>query len=799
MRWLRRALAAAAVLALLAGGTGWLLLAGSLPQLDGRIAAPGLQAPVTVSRDARGVATIEAKNRRDLAWATGFVHAQERYFQMDLLRRVAAGELAELVGPAAIEVDIKHRRHRFRALAERVYAALPPDERALADAYRDGVNAGLAALDVRPWEYLLLRARPQRWRSEDSLLVIEAMFLDLNSDGYDERDLRLAQMRAALPQPVLALLTAREGLWEAPLQGAASPPPSIPGPEVFDLRRTALGPLPDTARIAATLAPAEARPGSNNFAVAGALTATGAAIVANDMHLTLRVPDIWFRARLRYPDASAPGGVRDLNGVTLPGVPALVAGSNGRIAWAFTNSYGDWEDWVRVLRDPADPQRYRVPEGWARIERHDEVIRVRGAAPRTVAVEDTRWGPILAHDVDGTPLALAWTAQLPRALNLSLMRLEQAADADAALAMAPSFGMPAQNFVVGDARGHIGWTLTGNALPLRAGYDPDFPADWSRPGTGWTGFAAAAQYPRIENPADGRLWTANNRTTSDAWLALLGDSGYDNGARAQQIRDDLRARSHFAPADLLAIQLDDRALFLARWQRLLQDTLAGSEEPALVELRRLTARWRGRATVDSVDYRLVRAFRDEVERQVLAPFVARVQARFPDFELPRELDREAAVWALVTQQPPYLLDPRYPDWHALLTSSARAVAERLGAEPGGLAARTWGERNTAAIRHPLSAALPGFLSRFLDMPREPLPGDRDMPRVQAPAFGASERFGIMPGHEDLSYLHMPGGQSGHPLSPFHGAGHEDWVRGVPTPLLPGPARHRMTLQPAVAR
>lgn len=796
MRWLRRALVAVAVLAALAGGAGWLLLAGSLPQLDGSAAARGLRAPVAVGRDARGVVTLEAQDRRDLAWATGFVHAQERYFQMDLLRRVAAGELAELVGPAAIDVDIRHRRHRFRALAEQVYAALPSDERALADAYRDGVNAGLAALDVRPWEYLLLRARPQRWRSEDSLLVIDAMFLDLNSDGFDDRDLRLAQMRAVLPAPLLALLTAHDGTWEAPLQGATSPPPAIPGADVFDLRRIALRAPLDAARIAAALPPPAARPGSNNFAVAGTLTATGAAIVANDMHLALRVPNIWFRARLRYPDPAAPGGVRDLNGLTLPGVPALVAGSNGQIAWAFTNSYGDWEDWVRVLRDPTDPQRYRVPEGWARIERHDETIRVHGAAPRTLTVEDTRWGPILAHDVDGTPLALAWTAQLPRALNLNLMRLEQADDTGAALAMAPTFGMPAQNFVVGDARGHIGWTLTGNALPLRAGYDPDFPADWSAPGTGWVGFAAPAQFPRIENPAGGRLWTANNRTTSDAWLALLGDGGYDNGARAQQIRDDLRARARFAPADLLAVQLDDRALFLARWQRLLQDTLAGSQEPALIEMRRLSARWSDRADADSVAYRLVRAFRDEVEQQALAPFAARVQARFVDFELPRELDREAAVWALATRQPMNLLDPRYPDWHALLTNSARTVAARLGAEPGGLAARTWGERNTAAIRHPLSAALPGFLARFLDMPREPLPGDADMPRVQAPAFGASERFGIMPGHEDRSYLHMPGGQSDHPLSPYHGAGHEDWVRGTPTPLLPGPAQHRLTLQPA---
>jgi penicillin amidase len=782
LRWLLAIVAAG--LFVVAGGA-WYLLAGSQARLDGLVRAD-VAAPVTLARDALGTVTVTGRDRRDVAWALGFVHGQERFFQMDLQRRVAAGELAALVGSAAVDSDMDHRRHRLRAVAVRALAQLPAGERALLDGYRDGVNAGLAALRTRPWEYLLLHEQPAPWRSEDSLLSIGAMYLDLEADGNNARERAIAQMHDTLPDAVVALLLAPDGRWEAPLEGGAASPPYVPSAAEVDF---------DTPAPAGTV-PETARPGSNSFAVAGSLTTHGAAIVAGDMHLGLRVPDIWFRARLRYPDATAPGGIRDLNGVTLPGTPALVAGSNGRIAWAFTNSYGDWADWVRVSIDPAHPDRYRTADGWADLDVHHETILVHGGAARTLEVTDTRWGPVLAKDVDGTPLALAWIGQQPRAYNMALMQLEQANDVDAALAVAPRAGMPPQNMLVGDDAGHIGWTLIGNAIPLRRGIDPLRPADWSTPDTGWTDFIAAADYPRLVDPTDGRLWTANNRVASGHALALLGDGGHDLGARAQQIADDLAQRARFAPGDMLAIQLDDRAVFLTRWQQLLQATLAHTDDPALIQLRELTAAWHGTAATDSVDYRLVRAFRLQVRDAVLAPFIARVRTQHPDFAFPSGTDGEAAVWALVQQRPPHLLDPRYADWPDLLRRAATAVVADLGQQPGGLSARTWGEVNTTAIRHPLSRALPGILGRWLDMPAQALPGDTNMPRVQAPAFGASERFGIMPGHEGDSYLMMPGGQSDHPLSPYHGAGHADWAAGRATPLLPGAAEHTLTLQPS---
>jgi len=812
MRWLGRIFVTLLLLIAVAALVAWLLLAGSRPQLDGKVALRGLLAPVTITRDARGTPTIVARNRTDAAYALGFLHGQERFFQMDLLRRNAAGELSELVGKAALKLDEKHRRHRFRALAETELMQSPASEHVLMDAYTRGVNAGLNSLDVRPWEYLLLRTTPQKWRDEDTLLVIDAMFLDLNQQGENTRELDFARLRAALPRPLADFLLAPDPQWKAPLRGGATQAVPMPGADVFDLRTVPVNHRDTTQGVAAILATArlDSGVGSNGFAVAGALTGTGA-LLANDPHLGLRVPDIWYRARMRWPDPIAPSQMLDLNGVTLPGTPAMAIGSNGHIAWGFTNSEGDWMDWVRVVRDPKDPLRYKTANGWAEIVRHDEVIRVRGEPDHHFAVEDTIWGPIAAKDVDGTPLALAWIAQRPRALNLNLVKLENARSVQDALGWAPLIGIPPQNLVVVDSRGNIGWSIAGSALPLRTGFDPLLPSDWTKPDTGWTGFASPAQDPHILNPADNRIWTANQRLVDGDALTLLGDGGYDQGARAQQIRDDLLAREHFVSGDTLDIQLDNRALFLSRWQKLLLDVIAtcdsGSSQghvPAgmgasctqLLALKPYVQHWQARAASDSVGYRIVRKFHDRVRQDVLAPFAALAKTKSDEFKWPSAEVGEYAVWTMVTRRPAWLLDPHYKDWNALLLHGADQVADELAKEPGPLAKKTWGEFNTARIHHPLAVALPAWLAKFIDMPPDPLPGDRDMPRVLHPDFGASMRLDVSPGDEAHGILEMPSGEAGNPLTPYFGAGHEDWVRGRPTPLLPGPAKYQMALVPA---
>ncbi|HEX5961801.1 MAG TPA: penicillin acylase family protein [Rhodanobacteraceae bacterium] len=797
MRWFRNVAVALIVVVVITLAIGWRLLAGSRPQANGSVTVPGLSAPASITRDASGIPTITAQNRVDLAFALGFAHGQERFFQMDLQRRMAAGELAALVGPAALPGDENHRRHRFRALAQRELALLAPAQRKLMDAYTAGVNVGLQRLSVRPWEYLLLGAKPRPWTDADTVLTIDAMFFDLNQDGNNARELNIARLRDVLPGPLVDFLLAPAPRWETPMQGGPAQPVPLPDEAVFDLRKVsaATAVLAHGVRAVAIADAANTGVGSNGFAVAGGLTG-GAALLANDPHLALRVPNIWYRARMRYPDPSDPQRQLDLNGVTLPGTPALVIGSNGHIAWGFTNSEGDWMDWVKVIRNPENPSQYKTPDGWATLAKHDETIHVKGAPDVHETVADTIWGPVMAKAPDGTPLALAWIAQDPRAVNFNLMRLETATTVGQALTLAPSMGIPPQNLVVADRAGNIGWSIAGSVIPVRAGFDPALPADWSQPGTGWLGHATPSQVPRIADPPGSRIWTANQRIVSGDDLALIGDGGYDQGARAQQIRDDLLARGHFAPRDMLAIQLDDRALFLARWQKLLLGVLARSGDPGTAALEPFVQNWQARAATDSVGYRIVRMFRDQVRENVLAPFAARASAKWKDFTWPTPAVGEYATWTLVTQKPAWLLNPKYKDWNALLAASAQQVADALDKLPGGLAGQTWGARNTARIDNPLSQALPDWLARYLDMPHVPLPGDNDLPRVLHPAFGASMRMDVQPGDEAHGILEMPAGQSDNPLSPWFGRGHEAWVKGEPTPLLPGPAKYRLTLQPA---
>lgn len=789
IRWFLFALP---VPALLLTGASWLLLQGSLPKYDGEAPVSGLSTSVTVERDARGSVTVCAQDRLDLARALGYVHAQERFFEMDLMRRSAAGELAELFGAAALPVDRKARGHRMRARATAMLADLPEVQRRLVDAYRDGVNEGLTALIVRPFPYLLTRTQPHAWRSEDSLLVILSMYFTLQEPSI-QRELQLSTLRAGLPESAYQFLAASGGEWDTPLVGTSFQWPQPPSSEELDLRK----PDPErkyNVRNHRNNQHDEA-PGSNSFAVAGSLAA-GAALVANDMHLPLRTPSLWFRTRLIYPHPHRPERTIDTNGVSLPGVPAIVVGSNRHIAWSFTNSYGDMADWVRIRVDPADSSRYRSAEGWKAVTVHREILRVRDAMDEILEVRETEWGPILASDHDGTPLALVWAAHQANSVNLDLINLEQVEAVDNAIIVAQNAGIPAQNFIVGDRDGNIAWTIAGR-IPLRIGqYNPGEPADWSEGNTGWHGWLESAKYPLISNPQGQRLWSGNARAVDGAMLEHLGDGGYELGARTRQIRDSLQKSEYFIPDDLFSIQLDDRALFLSRWRQLLERTLNLVPASAWgTEMQAALRDWDGHASINSAAYRIVRTFRQEVIDSVLDNFAAEVRRRYPNFLLPRLAQSEHAVWMLLEQRPLHLLPPEYTDWNQLLVTCAQRIAERMQTQPGGMVARTWGEQNTAAIQHPLSRALPGFIAQWLDMPRDPLPGDSYMPRIQSPNFGASQRFVVAPGDEEQGYFSMPGGQSGHPLSPYYGSGHADWVAGKATAFLPGPPEHILSLLP----
>jgi penicillin amidase len=385
------ALLTVALLAAVAGGCYVRAqLRASLPQLEGTAALHGLSAPVTVARDALGVPAITGATRADIARATGFLHAQDRFFQMDLQRRQPAGELSALVGPRAFEVDAEMRVHRFRHVAEQAYAGTDPEWKAILDAYAGGVNAGLQALAGPPFEYLMLRATPEPWTPEDSVLTVLAMFISLQGRQaiFEQTN---QQLRDALPEPLFRFLTAVGSDWDAPVVGEAMPRPPVPGAEVADLRRELLAPANVDRR--SSLADEAAIVGSNNWAVDAALSASGHALVANDMHLNIGVPNIWYRASMLFPDPADPLKELRLTGVTLPGLPVAVVGSNGYVAWGFTNTGGDWSDLVRIESDPRDPSRYLTPEGPRLFDIGDESVPVKGEAPRQLTVRGTIWGP----------------------------------------------------------------------------------------------------------------------------------------------------------------------------------------------------------------------------------------------------------------------------------------------------------------------------------------------------------------------------------------------------------------------
>jgi penicillin amidase len=801
---------AAIALAVAVGGAAYWVrteVRASLPLINGSVRVRGLQSAVTIERDALGIPTIRGISREDVARATGFVHAQDRFFQMDLARRRAAGELAALVGDVALRLDREVRVHRFRDQARRALAMVTPRDRTVLEAYTAGVNRGLAALRASPFEYLILRQTPQPWAAEDSLLTVLSMFVTLQ-DPTGAYESMLATMRDVLPAEMFDLLAPRGTEWDTPMVGEPFVTGDVPGAEVYNLRRKRNGrpeiDLGERREVAAAEAspwastPGDAALGSNNWAVSRDLTADGRALVANDMHLDIRVPNTWYRAVIEWRDEADSSQARILQGLTLPGHPTLVAGSNTHIAWGFTNAQADTGDLVLLELDPMDPNRYWTPWGWRDFDRFTEKIEVTGGSPVNLEVRWTIWGPVLGTDHKGRLRAYAWAAHSAERLSASVLPLEDAYSLEAALDVANVLGTPAQNMVVAERSGRIAWTIYGS-LPRRIGLDGRMPESWADGWRGWNGWLTPAEYPRIVDPPNGRLWTANARVVDGTLLRAIGDGNYDIGARAREIRDRLRQREQFSARDMLDIQLDARSTFLSRWRDLIlrhltPDTVAGDE--ARARFREIVEKdWTGEASPDSAAYRLTRMFRDQVIERITSFVLAECYEADPTFDYTRIRRREGPIWKLVTERPAHLLNPRYGSWSDLLTASIDAlIQEAMENSKGDLARKKWSDYNIIAFRHPLSGSLP-FVSQWLDMPEAKFPGDLYTPRVHWNTNGASERMVVSPGNEREGIMHMPTGQSGHPLSPFYRNSHEAWARGEPTPFLPGPTRYTLTLAP----
>jgi penicillin amidase len=624
------------------------------------------------------------------------------------------------------------------------------------------------------------------------------MYMDLQYAAGD-RERTLGNIKDTLGEDVFQFLNPKGSIWDAAIDGSQYFPSVMPArvwpsasaeQSASSTRATSVQNLKTSST--GRKYQGEEFPGSNNWAVSGGISKTGSAIVANDMHLGIRVPNTWFRATFSYE--SEESKAIKVTGLTLPGTPNIIAGSNGNIAWGFTNSYGDWSD-VIILDTNEDQSQYLTPTGYQSFSEHKQVIAVKDQSAQEITVKETIWGPVIGVNAKQQLLAYRWVAHDVQAVNLHHTQLELATDVDEAFIVASNAGIPAQNLVVGDKAGNIGWTIMG-AIPKKSASFGETPTHWADGTNHWQGYLSSEEYPKIKNPENNRLWTANTRVVGEEMLDKLGNGGYALGARAQQIRDNLHAKNEFSEHDLLDIALDDRAIFLQRWQNFLTEKVltpqAITQHPHWQVVKETLSKDNLCACIDSVAYRIVNNFRLNVRNDVFSLMNDKLSELDDSFSFRTIRHQvETPLWQMVNEQPENFLWLPENNWHKFLKQALKATLTDMTKNQT-LAEATWGQQNTSKIQHPLSKAVP-FIGRWLDMPPIQLPGDSYMPRVQGKTFGASQRMVVSPGHEESGIMHMPTSQSGHPWSPYYGLGHDDWVQGKPSAFLPGETKYTLTL------
>jgi penicillin G amidase len=756
----------------------------SLAQLEGPAALPELERPAVVERDEIGATRYIAGSLEDAARAQGYVHAQERLAQMDASRRFACGRLAELVGAPGLPNDRGMRRVGFHMAAERALERLPARHRRLLEAYAEGVNAGAAALGAAPPEYRLLGTEPAPWSAIDSIHVAYAMSSLLLTGAESEPKLAaLHEAYAEQPEMIRFLLpeaTRFDRLLNLPSDYEPLPVPERPSERAGGA----------TARAAYDLPRASL--GSNSWAVAGSRTADGRAILAGDMHLSLTVPPIWRHEHLIWDEA---GEERFAVGVALPGVPGIIAGSNGRIAWAFTNVTGDFADHAVIEPDPERPDRYLAPGGSLEFTQRSETIPIRGKTSATLVVRETAWGPIVGEDHRRRPLALR-RGDLAEPINVDLLDLLTADSLEEGIEIARGWRGPPQNVTLASADGRIAWTVSGFIPERPEGATGRVPLEFAA-GERWLGELPERKRPEQVDPASGLIYTANNRLLPLPAARRLGTL-WELGARAARISERLEsARTPITERDLLDIQLDTRArVYEAFVPHLLGAIEENDPDRRLRYARGVIERWGGNAEAEDREYRLVRWSSLTVIREAMAPLLAPAAERWPQWRAGSPLAYVEPALRLLEERPEAYVPEPHGTWRDFLRASMlQAMDEIRATRENPRLDAPWGERNRLAMRHPLSQALPWLRAR-LDLPDDPQPGDVVTVRVASPGIGASQRMVVSPGREADGVFHMPGGQSGHPLSPFYRAGHEAWAQGRPRPLLPGPTVHRLTLEPA---
>ncbi len=741
------------VLVAILGALGWFysVARSALPQLEGTIRVPGLSAPVRVIRDSHGVPTIEAENLNDLYFAQGYVIAQDRLWQMDGMRRFAAGELAEVLGSGLIERDREQRILGLRLAARRALEVISPEERSYFDAYARGVTAYIEShRDRLPLELRILRYSPHPWTAEDSMLISAQMIKDLNH--YPFKDALAREKILAKLGPELTADLFVNTSWH-------DRPPTASRPRLGNQKNddeeeeeieTEKG-ISITWRTPAFDSDSRLLLGSNNWVVSGAHTVSGKPLLSNDPHLGHQMPNLWYEVHLR-------SGKLDVAGVALPGTPAVILGHNQRIAWGFTNVGPTVEDLYLETFNSAG--QYLTPQGWKHPEHRQEIIHVKGKSDVAIDVVITRHGPVITELIPGETreVALRWTAY--DGARSPFFDLDSAQNWQEFRAALSKFDAPGQNVVYADVDGNIGYQASGK-IPIRASGDGGLPENGSDDAHEWTAYIPFEKLPSIFNPASGIIATRIYRV--------------------------LESGKKFSAADMLELQTDIYSEFerysAERFVYAVDHANGASarSKQATENMRN----WDGRMSGNSPAPVLASRARYELMRLLLEPKLGAA----PDSNTKHGvLSWKTYNWGMESvwlenvflHQPKRWLPEKFSNYDDLLTA---AVENAVSGDdvPKDLSKWDWGSYHPLEIQHPILSQIP-ILRRWTAPGLQPQSGSGFTVKAVTRHAGPSERMTVDLADFDHSTLNIVNGESGNFLSSNYMDQWKAWYEGYTFPF-----------------
>lgn len=798
------------IIALVAGGAlacAYLLARSALPQLDGSLQVKDLSGAVKVTRDGHGVPAIEAATLEDLFFAQGYVTAQDRLWQMDVMRRFGAGELSEILGEGTLKIDREQRILGLRAAAKKSLAMASPRDRSYFDAYARGINAFIDGHGKSlPIEFRILNYHPKPWQSEDSIVIANQMVKDLNYYSFPETFSREKILAKLGPELAADLYVNRS--WH-------DRPPTVMREDLNDQDNQTdsddedddddAGPdnsvtqQKGAAEILAQRAfehSREAVNGSNDWVVSGAHTVTGKPLLSNDMHLGHQMPNLWYEAHLK-------AGNLDVAGVTLPGMPYVIVGHNQRIAWGFTNVGPTVAD--AFIENFNAQGAYQTPQGWQQPEHRQEIIHVKGQPDITLNVEITRHGPIVTDILPGETrqVALHWT--LYDGLHMPFFDVDSAQSWEEFRKAFSQLDAPGQNVVYADVDGNIGYQTTGH-VPIRAAGDGSLPVSGADDAHEWTSYIPFDKLPSIYNPPSGVIATANGRITPDGYPYSI-SAEWEAPWRTERIYHVLESGRKFASSDMLALQNDvhsESDLFAA--ERFVYAIDHSSKPSARAkQAAELMRNWDGRMVASSTPAAIAVRSSRELSRLLLEP---RLGASPDD---PKKLAETLSwktydwemrsVWLqnILLHQPKRWLPEKYSNYDELLTAAVESAVDGPDA-PKDLMSWHWGNVNAIEIDHPVLGKIP-LVRRWSSPGVKEQSGSGYTVKAVTRHHGPSERFTANLADLDQSTLNTVTGQGGNFLSPYYMDQWKAWYEGS-TFTLPFSSRaveasraHTLVLEP----